>query len=82
MPELSAFHAAVMLLMAASGLAVVLTRDPKRQALVSGLYGEIGVLLFFSLQSPDLALAALAVSTFGLPCLVLMAIAKVENEPK
>lgn len=56
--------------------AVVLTRDPLRQIVVSGIYGYGLVALFVVLQAPDVALSMLVVSTVAYPLVVLVAIAR------
>lgn len=64
-------------LVAASGTALVLTRKPEHQVIVSGLFGLALTLLFFALHSPDVALAAIVVSAVGLPLMLVMALARV-----
>jgi uncharacterized MnhB-related membrane protein len=64
-------------LVALGGLAVVLARDPLRQALVFGLFGlGLGV-LFVIFQAPDVALSALVVSALAFPFILLTALTKV-----
>jgi energy-converting hydrogenase B subunit D len=59
------------------GLAVVLARDPVRQALVFGLFGlGLGV-LFVIFQAPDVALSALVVSAVAFPFILFTALAKI-----
>jgi uncharacterized MnhB-related membrane protein len=62
---------------AAAGLAVVLTRDIVRQAILFSLYGFALVVLFVVLQAPDVALSALAVSGIAYPLVLVSAIARV-----
>ena len=73
-------QALVIAFVAAGGAAVALTRDPLRQALVSGFYGLTLVVLFVVLQAPDVALSAIAVSSIGLPLLILFALARVRAD--
>ena len=69
---------ALLLLMAAgAGLAVVLTRDPRRQVFALAANGLVLTLLFFALQAPDVALSELAVGTAATPLLFLAALASV-----
>ena len=68
------------LLVAAGGTAVVLTRDPKRQALVQSLYGMILTLLFMVLQAPDVALSEVAVGAAALPLMILVTLANIREE--
>ncbi|HSC50179.1 MAG TPA: hydrogenase subunit MbhD domain-containing protein [Gaiellaceae bacterium] len=65
----------IMALVAGAALAVVLTRDLVRLALVSSVYGLLLVVLFVVLQAPDVALSALVVSAVGLPFVIAVAIA-------
>jgi energy-converting hydrogenase B subunit D len=75
-------QAAVMVLVALGGLAVVLTREVVRQAVVLGIYGLLLVVLFLVLQAPDVALSALVVSTVAYPLVLLAAIARVRGREK
>jgi uncharacterized MnhB-related membrane protein len=65
---------------AATGTAVVLTREPTRQALVLSAYGLVLGVLMVALQAPDVALAQIAVGTAIVPLLVVLTVAKVERE--
>lgn len=69
----------LLVLVAAGGLGVVLTRDPLRQTVVVSFYGLLLALLFFALQAPDVALSAIVVGTVALPLMILLAIAKVRS---
>ena len=68
-------QAMVIALVAGAGLAVVLTRDLVRLALVSSVYGLLLVVLFLVLQAPDVALSELVVGVVGLPFVIAVAIA-------
>jgi uncharacterized MnhB-related membrane protein len=68
---------AALLLVALSGLLVVLTRDPKRQVFALSANGVTLGVLFFVLQAPDVALSELAVNTAVTPLLFLVALAAV-----
>ncbi|RYC32290.1 DUF4040 domain-containing protein [Lichenibacterium minor] len=74
--------AAMLLLAAASGLAVVLTRDPRRQVFALAGNGLVLTLLFLVLQAPDVALSELAVGTAATPLLFLAALAAVRINRK
>lgn len=74
-----AFQAIALIAMAIVGTAVVLARDPLRQALVLGVYGMTMVVVFFALQAPDVALSAIVVTTVGLPPMVLLALRKMRH---
>ena len=68
------------LMVAIGGTAVVLTRDPKRQALVLSLYGMILTVLFVVLQAPDVALSELTVGAAALPLMLLVALANIHEK--
>ena len=69
-------------LVALGGSAVVLTRDPLRQVLLSSFYGLGLVVLFLVYQAPDVALSGLVVGSVGLPLMVLLALAKVRSRER
>jgi len=75
-------QAGLLALVALGAPAVVLTRDPLRQALVVGVYGLLLALLFFVLAAPDVALSQIVVSTVGLPLMILLALAKVRGHER
>jgi uncharacterized MnhB-related membrane protein len=64
-----------LLLVAISGLLVVLSRDPKRQVFALGANGITLSILFFVLQAPDVSLSELAVNTVLIPLLFLATLA-------
>ncbi len=76
---MNALLAVLLTLIAAAGTAVALTRNPKRQIFVAGIYGLLQSILFYLLHSPDVALSELAVGTIALPALVLATLAKLEK---
>lgn len=76
---MTAVQAAALALVAAGGTAVVLARDPLRQAVVASFYGLLLALLFFAFQAPDVALSQIVVGTVALPLMILLAIAKVRG---
>lgn len=67
--------AVVMLLVALSGLLVVVSRDPKRQVFALAANGLVLSVVFFVLQAPDVALSELAVNTVITPLLFLATLA-------
>jgi uncharacterized MnhB-related membrane protein len=69
-------QAAVIGLVAVGALAVVLTRDLVRLALVSSLYALLLVVLFLILQAPDVALSELVVGALGVPLAIVVAISQ------
>lgn len=77
---MTAVQAVALVLVAAGGTAVVLTRDPLRQAIVAGIFGLLLALLFFTFQAPDVALSQITVSSVALPLMILLALAKIRAE--
>ena len=76
---------AIFLLVAATGTAVVVTRDPLAQSMVASLYGMLLSILFLVLQAPDVALSEIVVGAVAYPLMVVIAVAKTtgrgRNEP-
>jgi energy-converting hydrogenase B subunit D len=72
-------QAVAMVSMGIVGTAVVLARDPLRQALILGVYGMTMIVTFFALQAPDVALSAIVVTSVGLPPMVLLALRKLRE---
>jgi energy-converting hydrogenase B subunit D len=75
----SAVQDVALLLVAASGTAVALTRDPLRQALLTGLFGLALATTFFVFQAPDVALSQVVVGTVALPVMILLTLAKLRE---
>jgi len=71
--------ASALILVALGGTAVVICRDPLRQAIVSGAFGLLLAILFFVFQAPDVALSEIVVGTIGLPVMILLALAKLRQ---
>jgi energy-converting hydrogenase B subunit D len=71
---------AALILVAVTGTAVVLTPEALRQALVLGIFGLALTVLFFTFQAPDVALSEIAVSTVGLPLIILLALRKIREQ--
>ena len=61
-------------LVALGAPAVVLQRDPIRQAVVYSLYGLAMAVLFLVLQAPDVALSQIVVGAVAAPVILLAAI--------
>jgi energy-converting hydrogenase B subunit D len=76
------FQAIAVVSMGIVGTAVVLARDPLRQALILGIYGMTMIVTFFALQAPDVALSAIVITTVGLPPMVLLALRKLHEYRK
>lgn len=69
----------LLVLIAAGATAVVAMRDTVRQIVLLSIYGVLLMVLFFSLQAPDVALSELTVGAVLLPLLLLLALAKVKG---
>ncbi len=72
--------ASALILVALGGTAVVICRDPLRQAIVSGAFGLLLAILFFVFQAPDVALSEIVVGTIGVPVMILLALAKLRQQ--
>jgi energy-converting hydrogenase B subunit D len=66
----------LLVLVAVGGTAVVLTRDPLRQAIVAGVFGLLLGVLFFAFQAPDVALSQIVVGSLVLPAMIVLTLAK------
>ena len=78
---MSPILALVLVLVAATGTAVVATRDPLNQAFVASFYGLVLGILFMVYQAPDVALSQITVGAVALPLMILLALAKVRRQP-
>jgi energy-converting hydrogenase B subunit D len=70
----------ILAMVAAGGLAVVLTRNPLHQAVVVSFYGILLALMFFFFQAPDVALSQIAIGALALPLMILLALAKIRRK--
>jgi energy-converting hydrogenase B subunit D len=77
---MTALQVAALLLVAAGGTAVVVVQDPRRQALVAGVFGLCVAILFFLFQAPDVAISQIVVVTVGLPLMLLLTLAALDRE--
>jgi uncharacterized MnhB-related membrane protein len=69
-----------LVVVALAGTATVTVRDPLRQAVVAGVFGLSLGILFFVFGAPDVALSELVVATIAVPVMVLLALAKLQQE--
>ena len=74
---MSILLARLLVLTAAAGLGVVLSRKPHLQVMAMAANGVVLSLLFLALQAPDVALAELAVGSAALPLLFLVVLASI-----
>ena len=79
---MSAIQFVSLVLVAATGTAVVLTPEPLRQALVLGVFGIALTVLFFSVQAPDVALSEIVVSGIALPLIILATLRKIADQER
>ena len=75
-----AIIAVALVWVAVSGTAVILTRDPLRQAFVAGFFGLALAFFYLSVQAGDVALSQIVVGAIALPLIVLLALAKVRKD--
>jgi energy-converting hydrogenase B subunit D len=69
----------ILILIALAGPAVVLTREPVKQAILVSLYGILLAIMFMIFQAPDVALSQVTVGAVALPLMILLAVAKIRN---
>ena len=69
-------QAMLIALIALAGLAVVLTRDLVRLAMINGVFALLLVVFFVVLLAPDVALSELVVGVVGFPLVIVVAIVK------
>lgn len=79
---LPVLQAAVLVLVAASGTAVVLLRDPVRQVIALGFFGLQLAAVCFVLQAPDVALSAITVSAVLLPLMIVAVLARMREDSR
>jgi energy-converting hydrogenase B subunit D len=72
--------AIALVLAAASGAGVVLTRKPRRQALALAVNGLVLALLFMALEAPDVAYSEIAVGTAAVPLMILAVLTSLETD--
>lgn len=70
--------AALLLLVAVTGLGVVRTRDVTSQVIALSFYGVLMALVFFFFQAPDVALSQITVGAVALPLMVMLAISRMK----
>jgi len=72
-------HVTVLVVVAVTGTATVLVRDPLRQLVVAGFFGLALALLFFVFGAPDVALSQIVVATVAIPALALLALTRIRE---
>ena len=76
---MTAVQLTAFVVVAISGTAVALTREPLRQAVVAGMFGLALAALLTVLQAPDVALSEIGIGAVVLPVLILLALAKIRE---
>jgi uncharacterized MnhB-related membrane protein len=79
---MSFLEAAALLAVAVAGTAVVLTRDPTRQVIVTGFFGLLLAILFFVVQAPDAALSQIVVGAIAIPVMALLTLARLRTRAR
>jgi energy-converting hydrogenase B subunit D len=69
----------ILSFVAVTATAVVLTRDPAKQAIGISFYGLVMALMFFIFQAPDVALSQIVIGAVALPLMILLALTKVRR---
>ncbi|EYD77714.1 hypothetical protein Rumeso_00672 [Rubellimicrobium mesophilum DSM 19309] len=70
---------ALLLLVAVTGLGVVLTREPRRQVLAIAANGLVMGLLFLALQAPDVAYSQIVIGSAIQPLLFMVTLASLRT---
>jgi energy-converting hydrogenase B subunit D len=78
----TALQTVCLIAVAVAGTATVLTRDPLRQALSSGVLGVALAVLFLAFGAPDVALSQIVVAGVAVPVMVLLALAKIRTDDR
>jgi len=78
----TALQTVCLLAVAVAGTATVLTRDPLRQAVSSGLLGLSLAVMFLAFGAPDVALSQIVVAGVAVPVMVLLALAKIRTDER
>jgi energy-converting hydrogenase B subunit D len=71
---------ATLLVVAVSGTATVLVREPTRQLVVAGVFGLALAIMFFAFGAPDVALSQIVVSAVAVPVMALLALARFNRD--
>jgi energy-converting hydrogenase B subunit D len=79
---MTVLQAVALLAVAVAGTAVVLTREPLRQVIMTGFFGLLLAILFFVFQAPDVALSQIVVGAVALPVMVLLTLAKLRDRAR
>ncbi|HLK33537.1 MAG TPA: DUF4040 domain-containing protein [Terriglobales bacterium] len=70
----------ILSFVAVTATAVVLTRDPAKQAIGISFYGLVMALMFFIFQAPDVALSQIVIGAVALPLMIVLALTKIRRQ--
>jgi len=70
----------LLVLTGAAATAVVLTREPGRQAVVLSAYGLLLGMSMVAMAAPDVALSQIGVGTAAVPLIVVLTIARTRRD--
>ena len=70
---------AILVFVAATGTAVVLTRNTTSQVIGLSFYGILLALMFFVFAAPDVALSQITIGAVALPLMFMLALAKIHR---
>lgn len=70
----------ILLLVAGTAPAVVLSRDPKEQVVTLSFYGLLCGLMFFIFQAPDVALSQITIGAVMLPLMIMLALTRMRRQ--
>jgi energy-converting hydrogenase B subunit D len=70
-----------ILLTTACATVVVLTKEPRHQAITLAMFGLLLTVLILSLQAPDVALSEIGINALVIPLLILLTAAKTQGPP-
>jgi len=70
---------AILVFVAVSGTAVVLTRETTSQVIGLSFYGLLLALMFFIFAAPDVALSQITIGAVALPLMFMLALAKIHR---
>jgi energy-converting hydrogenase B subunit D len=79
---MSTLQTVCLVAVAVAGTATVLTRDPLRQTVSSGMFGLTLAVLFLAFGAPDVALSQIVVAGVAVPVMVLLALAKIRTDER
>lgn len=76
---MTALQVAALTLVAVTGTATVLVREPLRQLVVAGFFGLSLGILFFVFGAPDVALSEIVVAAVAIPAMALLTLARMAD---